>query len=180
MEEGKQERSFLAVVTAYSLATLMAFSFVGYCIFSQDKIISIWPAAAGLYEMVGLKIEIPGEGLVIEKLDASIRKRGKQDLLLIRGNVINLRNKSIDVPPIQATLRGEDDEIIESWVIEPPVDILDSDADFEFKSVYRGLPQEATSVNLAFVVSLYQEDLTENAEVGHEKTHPISQSSKEN
>ena len=121
----------------------------------KQKVVALWPPAAMVYELAGMPVTFKGEGLVIESLSASILKNNKEgDVLVLKGRVINLTGRPIEVPPMMAVLRSTNGEDGDQWVIEPSVDQVEPGASFAFTSDYPALPRGVGSVNLTFVPTL--------------------------
>jgi len=98
---------------------------------------------------------LKGEELVMESLSATIlaAEEGKERLV-IKGRVINLTNKAIDVPQMLAVLRSTNGENGDSWLIDAPVDVIEPGASFAFTSDYPSVPRGVGSVNLTFVPTM--------------------------
>ena len=144
--------SFQAKLTGLlaALAIFLMFVVAGFVL--KQKIVTLWPPAAAIYELTGLPVHFKGENLVMESLSANVEEDvDGRDYLLLQGRVINLTNKAQTVPKLIARLRDTNGKDGDSWEIEPPLDVLEPGASFTFKSDYPALPRDTGSVNLTLM-----------------------------
>lgn len=81
---------------------------------ARDAIIDMWPPASMLYEKIGLAPE-PGFGLAL-RTEAEVQKRdGSADILVIRGEIVNVSSRPRLVPMLQGSLLDADQNDIHSW-----------------------------------------------------------------
>ena len=144
--------SFQAKLTGLlaALAIFLMFVVAGFVL--KQKIVTLWPPAAAIYELTGLSVSFKGENLVMESLSANVEEDvDGRDYLLLQGRVINLTNKAQTVPKLIARLRDTNGKDGDSWEIEPPLNVLEPGDSFTFKSDYPALPRDTGSVNLTFM-----------------------------
>ena len=147
----------------YGAAAGVFVCLIGLMLVLKGPIFSAFPASALLYNMFGMELELPAQGLVIEKLGAEFAEKNGVRVLEIKGRVINLKHEELNVPLILATLRNEDGTDIESWMIEPPYQALAGEQSFDFEASYPGLPETAYSLNLQFAPFIGKDDLAAHA-----------------
>ena len=151
----RPEMTLQAKLMGYG-AALVVFSilFVGLLVF-QKKIIETWPPAIAIYELAGFTIPFKGEELILENLDAEvITQNNGADILVLKGRILNLTDRTVDVPRMLAILRNTNGEADGQWIIDPPVDQVEAGASFTFTSEYAGIPGGIGSVNLTFTPEL--------------------------
>lgn len=118
----------------------------------KGAIVTMWQPAAIIYEMAGLPVQFKGEGLVIESLSSDLlQKEGGQDVLVVKGRVVNLTKEKVDVPKMIAVLRSTNGENGDSWIIDPPVQTIGAGESFIFTTDYPTVPRGVGSVNLTFI-----------------------------
>lgn len=141
-----------ARITGYAAALSIFMAFLIGGIIFKNKIITAWPPSVIIYDVAGLSVSLKGEGLVMESLSANLVKTDDgRGILSLKGRVMNLTDKSIEVPPMLAVLRSTNGEDGDQWIIDTPVDIVESGASFSFKSDYQATPRGVGSVNLKFL-----------------------------
>lgn len=148
----RQKPGLQAQITGYAAALLLCVIALSLFFGFRAKIVTLWPAAEAVYDLAGFPTHLQGENLVMESLSATILKNDDgQDVLLLKGRVINLTNKAVNVPQMRATLRSTNGDDGDSWLIDAPVDEVESGASFAFTSDYPNVPRGVGSVNLTFV-----------------------------
>lgn len=119
--------------------------FVGFLVL-QPQISRAWPPSNLIYDLVGLKPVMPGEGLSLEELHAEV-KDGQVNL---SGTIVNLKAKDLKVPTIIASIMTDDDKVLDQVLIAPPVARLKAEGSVSFAGTYPKLPEGAINVNYAF------------------------------
>ncbi len=139
-------------MAGYCLALLLFGALIVAVFINQNKVITAWPPAALFYEMAGSPVQFKGEGLIVESLSATILNNKKnQEVLIVKGRVVNLTADAIDVPKIQARLRSLEGRNIEQWIIDAAVERVEAGESFAFTSEYPNVPADVGSVNLMFI-----------------------------
>lgn len=107
---GKGRGSAIGWIAVAAVATVV----LGGGFVARDAIIDLWPPASMLYEKVGLAPE-PGFGLAL-RTEAEVQKRdGGADILVIRGEIVNVSSRPRLVPMLQGSLLDADQNDIHSW-----------------------------------------------------------------
>ena len=135
-----------AKLAGYGAAAGIFLCMIGLMIALKGPNFSAFPASALLYNLFGLELTMPGQGIVIEKLAARVEGGN----MIVTGRIINLKDKDQDVPLLLAVLKTESGEDLESWVIDPPFQVLTGEESFDFEAVYPQVPENAVSVNVQF------------------------------
>ncbi len=112
----------------------------------QPQISRAWPPSNLLYNLVGLKPVPPGEGLSLESLHAEMAD-GK---IIMKGDIINLREGEADVPSVMAIIVDKNAKVIDRILIAPPVARLKPEGQASFNVVYPKIPDGAQNVNFGF------------------------------
>lgn len=133
-------------VTGYAAAACVCLLLFAALIALRGPVAKAWPPALLFYDLAGVPVALPGDGLIIDRVKAT----AKNETLVVRGSIINLKSEQIAVPRILATLWRDDGSAMESWVIDLPHEKIDAEGSFDFEAEYPGVPAEAQSVNLAF------------------------------
>lgn len=142
----KDHGVLFARLGGYAAAACVCLLLLGALVVLRTPIAKAWPPSLLFYDLVGAKVALPGEGLIIDHVKAVAENKS----LIVRGSIINLKSDEIAVPRILATLWREDGSAMESWVIDLPHDTIKPEASFDFEAEYPGVPADAKSVNLAF------------------------------
>lgn len=119
----------------------------------RGQVVQIWPPAALAFELAGFPTPVPGEGLIFDQVSATAKpdENGKY-ILLVEGNIINLRSKESAVPQILATLLKAEGEAGDSWRINPAQTRIGPEQTIPFTATFDGLPDDMEEVNVRFVL----------------------------
>lgn len=115
----------------------------------QERVVALWPPAAGYYEKLGLRREIVGAGLAFRNVLADRRMKDGRDVLVIRGVVANTVDKAVDLPLLRVSLY-EQDRSIQEKVVPPPVVFLDPGATTSFSVGVEDVNPAATRFEVTF------------------------------
>ncbi len=118
----------------------------------RAQLVAAWPATARLYGAVGVEIAaVPaGTGLEVREL---IPRRTFEDgtpLLVLEGEVVNITDKSVPVPPITATLRDHDDNIVQQWTFDVGLKALAPQERVPFQTRFENPSNAATDIKIFF------------------------------
>ncbi|MCE2493572.1 MAG: zinc-ribbon domain-containing protein [Alphaproteobacteria bacterium] len=145
----RRTRSLGPMVTWSAIVGIIAIIFGGG-FFARDEIIDTWPPATMLYGMVGLAPE-PGFGLEL-RTEASIQARdGDMEVLVIRGEVVNISSRPRIVPTLQGSLLDAGQNEIHSWTFSIVPEELAPGESGTFNTRVPNPPEGVQRVQVAFV-----------------------------
>ena len=140
------------IATATGYAGAFAVFLIGLCFLVAVKptLLKAWPTSAAIYELIGMEVKAPGEGLVFDKVKAHLTD---DDTIVIEGSIINLTAEEQFLPSVEASIRDEGGETIKKTVIHPPYDSMKPESTLPFRSVYKGKTRNADHVQIRFVLT---------------------------
>lgn len=142
----------LAKVSGVMTAILLFACLLLQGVFYKQTIVSKWPEAQAIYNLIGMPIVLKGEALVIESLTANLHEDvDGENFLSVEGRIINLTKDVQKVPKLLAQLRSTNGTDADSWEIDNTLKELQPGESFMFKSDYPAAPRGAGSVNLSFL-----------------------------
>lgn len=127
-EDEPRSRRGLIVV---ALLLLVGASAAAFYFFAPNS----WKQQVGLAQVT---TETPLE-LVLENYTREALPSGNQ-LLTLRGRVINPTDSEQDVPVLRAQLRDENGTVVHAWTIQPPKNSLDAGESASFNNVQTDVP----------------------------------------
>lgn len=143
---------------------LMALLGGGYAL--RGPIAKTWPHSLAVYDIVDAAPTLPGEGLVIDRLRAEVvSENSGLNMLKVNGYIINLTEKPIAVPPVRATLRRSEEDVIDSWLLSPEKPTLSPGEELSFLTTYPTPPSDAKEVNIRFEPFASVKELKTDGEV---------------
>jgi predicted Zn finger-like uncharacterized protein len=101
------------------LLLLLLAGFAAGAILQRDRIVTLWPGAARLYELAHLNGEAPGAGLEI-----AIKTTHNADGVIVEGTITNRLSMPATVPNLRIVLRDAGQKELAVKVIDPPRDRL--------------------------------------------------------
>lgn len=137
---GGDRASGFIVAAAIWILAIVAF------LLMQPQISRAWPPSNMIYNLVGMKPVMPGEGLALDALEAQLAS-GE---ILMRGTILNLRENDMRVPAIMVSIVDKDEKILDRVLIPPPVATLKGEGQAGFDAVYPKMPEGAANVKFAF------------------------------
>lgn len=138
-------------LTGYAAAAGVFFLIAAALFALRGPVTEAWPSAVKLYELAGIAMPIPGEGLILDRVSAvrSADERGGV-VLNIEGVVVNLKQHDINVPPLRIALRNAKGEVFDSWNIDPPSRSLAGGEDVGFQASYPDAPNDIREATVSF------------------------------
>ncbi len=139
-------QSFIAAVAAVaSIAFLAAF------ISGRESAVAAVPDLAGLYETIGLPVNL--RGLAINDLAGKREMTGEGARLTVSGALVNLKDGSQPVPGLIVELRDSARTPIRTIAMAPPVALLAGLEGKPFRFVIDDVPKTAVGVAVRFAPS---------------------------
>lgn len=111
--EDESSGSMLKIIIAAVLLVLILGG-IGAAVFLRDAIISTFPSAEGIYSVVGLEDDSLGAGLSINDVKSSRESIGGKDVLVVRGDVVNVSERSRNIPMLELRLADTEGETVQS------------------------------------------------------------------
>ena len=136
---------------------LMAAVFIAVALFTgllmfRESVTGLWPDSAALYDVLGLKDPIPGEGLVFENLKATTSYNSKGvEILSVTGDVMNIRNYPVQVPGLRFALRRKDGSEVESWSYPSPKADIPAQQSIPLTANYPEIAADVVELNVKFI-----------------------------
>ena len=123
--KGSQERPAGRVAkellsrAAPALASVMALASATVAIRSRAEIVSAAPGTAAVYAELGMPVNL--RGLSITDVHATIGSApGENRMLLVTGEIANLRARETAAPDLTLTLRARDGQQLYVWTVQAP------------------------------------------------------------
>jgi len=134
---------FILVVGAAILGTLL---------FGREHVVRTVPDSAGLYESIGLPVNLRG----VEFRDV----KGANEIvdgvvvLVVEGRLVNITGQAVDLPRLRLAVRDAGGKEIYTWTATPPTARLEAGGTAPFRSRLASPPPDGTSVEVRFFTRL--------------------------
>jgi hypothetical protein len=106
----------LAVAIGWIVLALVVASVIGTFVFAPSTVVSVLPGAARLYALFG--VPVGTDGLAFEGVRYNWTTQEGQDILEVKGDVVNSISSLVVVPPLVIALRDERGEEVSQWTTE--------------------------------------------------------------
>jgi len=114
-EEPRSRSDSHSPIFAAVVATLLgAMALIGL----REKIVGISPRAAAPFAAVGLPVNL--DGLALSAVRSRVAVEGPRKVLLVEGEIVNLRRDANSLPPLALSLRGVDGRDRYAWTTRAP------------------------------------------------------------
>jgi predicted Zn finger-like uncharacterized protein len=124
-------------LAGYAGAAAAVILAVGVSVPMRESVVKTWPSAIVLYDALGLETPLPGEGLAIDQVHATVAPNDKGiRAVKIEGRIINLKSHAVGVPQIRASLKLPDGKDSEGWIVPKPKDEMAAQEEMQFSTTY--------------------------------------------
>lgn len=127
--------------------TLLALIIVGG-LFLRTEIVRFFPDMAGVYEAVGLGVNVVG--LEFDNIETLRAQQDGQDVTLITGRIRNVSGGQVRVPAIIVSICDSNGEVVYSWSVAAPAQLMNPGESVEFETQLNSAPNEAEMIELTF------------------------------
>lgn len=117
--------------------------------FFRAQIVERFPAAAGIYEALG--VEANANGLEIFEIEVARGDNEGVPVVFVNGKVKNTDLRVREIPMIELSFVNANKEVLAQWVVEPPRNKLNPGGSLNFSSQYPNPPVDAPSLIASFV-----------------------------
>lgn len=122
--------------------------FCAVAIVGRQKIVATFPDFAGIYEMIGLKVNL--RGLDFENVAAHQEMDGSTPVLVVEGDVTNLEGESKSLPAVRVTLKSSTGRDVYAWNYSLPQLNIDQMGKVHFKTRLLAPPEASVTVEVRF------------------------------
>ncbi len=149
VDQRRRNRSLMGVSLIWFITIALLGLAALYAFTNRQSIVEKYPGTATIYQAFG--VDVNEIGLQFE--DPTIRRLPIDgvETLVINGHIVNITNEDRDIPMLELSIVNKADEVLASWVIEPPQPSLQAEGRIEYKSEYQNPPVDGERVLYRFV-----------------------------
>jgi hypothetical protein len=140
-EKSKRNSRWIAVV-------LVLFAFNVALIGARSEVVRYLPQTASLFSAIGLPVNL--RNLKFDKVKITKETTDGVSILVIEGAIVNMANKSTDVPRLRFAARNATGQDVYTWSLQPERPVLGPNESMEFHSRLAAPPADATDVMVRF------------------------------
>lgn len=134
------------VASALLIGFLVLFCVVA--VTGRERIVAIFPDFAGIYELIGLKVNL--RGLDFQNVAAHQEMDGSTPVLVVDGDIINLDGQSKSLPAVRVTLKSSTGRDVYAWNYTLPQLNIDQMGKVHFKTRLLAPPEASVTVEVRF------------------------------
>jgi predicted Zn finger-like uncharacterized protein len=138
----------IAAVPKAPLLALLIVALAGGAVLGRERIVMAFPATGYLYAAAHLTVNPLGLGL--KGVRSELVPNGSDQLLVVEGEILNLRQGPVEVPPLQVSVRGAGGLALYTWTNEPPRKTLAPGESARFRARLASPPPEGREVLVRF------------------------------
>lgn len=141
-------RPRLRVQPAAALLVLGFVPALAGLLLGRAQIVRLLPEAAAIYAAIGMPVNL--RGFAFENVRSELVREGEARLLVVEGEIANIRDTSLAVPPVLIGVMGEGANPLYRWTADPDQATLAPGARTRFKARLVSPPQEGRQVLVRF------------------------------
>ncbi|VAW21103.1 hypothetical protein MNBD_ALPHA12-1425 [hydrothermal vent metagenome] len=139
----------LRIVRMILTISLMSILGGGYTL--RNNIVSVFPDLAGLYQALGIKVNVVG--LEFRDVRTLRALRNGTEVMEITASITNVSRDQVVVPSVLISILDKQGRSIYQWSVDPQVVGMQAGEWVEFKTQLTSPPSKAASVRLNFVTN---------------------------
>jgi len=148
-DQRRRNRSLMGVYSVWFIALALLGSMAFYAFNNKQSIVEKYPGTATIYQAFG--VEANAIGLEFE--DPTIRRLPVDgvETLVINGHIINITDETRQIPMLELSIVNKSEDVLASWVIEPPQAELEAKGRIAYSSEYQNPPVDGEKVLYKFL-----------------------------
>lgn len=119
----------------------------GFFVF-RAEIVRQFPDLAGVYEGIGLGVNVVG--LDFREVKTLRSLRAGDDVLSVSATIFSVSGRAVPIPPVIVTLLDSEGQALYEWSVAPKVAEMEPGEVLDFETQLTGPPDNATDVKLSF------------------------------
>ncbi len=121
---------------------------LGLAAWQRDAVVRTAPQLAGLFETVGLPVNV--RGLQLSAVESGLIEDGANRFLVVEGDVTNITRSKATVPLIEVAVKDAAGATLYTWTTEPPRASLEPAELIRFRARLASPPEKGQSVRVRF------------------------------
>jgi hypothetical protein len=148
-----EEMSVVPVVTSLAASALLFLLFAAGAVLARNSLVEVWPPSVLLFETAGFETRLPGEGLIFDRVKAftGYDEHGNE-ILSVNGKIINLRDRPVFLPPVEARILEEGQRTGQSWKVDIEKKRVNAEKSVKFSTSYPEIGEGIRQVQVGFTM----------------------------
>jgi predicted Zn finger-like uncharacterized protein len=138
----------IAAVPKAPVLALAVAALAGGAVLARERIVTGFPATARLY--AAARLPVNPLGLELKGVRSELVPGGADRLLVVEGEILNLKAGPVEVPPLQLSVRGAGRLPLYTWTNEPPRKTLAPGESVRFRARLASPPPDGREILVRF------------------------------
>ena len=130
---------------------LVAVAAITALLFARPAVVAAAPQAAGLYALIGLRVNL--RGLEMRGVKSRIETSAGDPVLVVEGEIENVARGEVVVPPLEFVVRSVEGHPLYTWTNEPPRKTVEAGETVAFRARLATPPAEGRQVLVRFLAA---------------------------
>ena len=149
-ERKKVQRRLFGVGMIWGVTLLILSLVIGGGFLLRSQIVEKMPGAEHIYRAFG--IEVTASGLEFYNIKPEFGENDGVPVMFVTGYIRNYDLRPRDVGLIKLTFKNANDEVLGSWVVDPPQTRLEPGKSLKFMAQYPKPPKDAVKLGATFAL----------------------------
>ncbi len=142
-------RSFKGLIIGLVVFLLLG-GIIGGSVFVRETVVLFVPPANAFYDLIGLRVMIPGEGLAIQKSKTTRENQEGKEVIVASGEIANITDEVRPVPMILAQAIDAEEQIVQTKSVSPSKSQLEPGKKINYAIVFKKLVPTARYISVTF------------------------------
>ncbi|MDP6926497.1 MAG: hypothetical protein QGG84_05370, partial [Rhodospirillales bacterium] len=142
-------RSFKGLIIGLVIFLLLG-GILGGSVFIRETVVLFVPPVNAFYDLIGLRVLIPGEGLEIQNSKPIRETRDGKEVVVVNGVIANVTDEMQPVPLILAQAIDAGEQIVQTKTVSPTKSELAPGKKFNYSIIFEKLVPTARYINVTF------------------------------
>lgn len=147
-DKDNQPRSWAWV--GWVIVLLLIIGTLAGAVLFRKEIVTAVPAAAPVFDMIGLGVEAVGEGLELRDVRSKVEKDGDVVILIVEGDIHNASQAARPIPRLKVTLKDRGGKDVYFWTFAVDTASIEPGQSIPFATRLPSPPDRAHSMATTF------------------------------
>ncbi len=139
----EKKRSFKGIIISLIILILLGGIIAGLIVM-RHTVVSVWPGANGvLYDLIGLRVPQPGDGLELSLRSPQRKTEGGKDVIMFEVIILNTTDQTQRVPTVISSLTDAEGNQVQEIKTEPSKPTLEAGKILKFTAEFPNAPAAA-------------------------------------
>ena len=135
----------------------------GGAIFMRGIVVDLVPASHIVFELLGMRVAIPGDGLKLQSGNPKREQRDGKEVIVVRGSITNISDIEQQVPEILIRAIDAEEQVVQIQTLKLAKTRLAPGKSEKFESVFKNLVPTARRLDVTYGAFIMEDGSQETA-----------------